>query len=123
LAFELSPENRTRLTILIATPGYFVDLFDLILFTLVRVQSLKDLGVAPADMLATGANLISWQMAGVMTGGNFRGVRPLRIGLNGRAAVPPRINSCRGVPSTSKGARCRSFRQDAQNAQRLPGSR
>jgi predicted MFS family arabinose efflux permease len=74
LGFTLSREDRTRLTILIATLGYFVDLFDLILFTLVRVQSLKDLGVAPANMLATGANLISWQMAGVMVGGVFWGV-------------------------------------------------
>ena len=74
MGLTLSPENRTRLTILIATLGYFVDLFDLILFTLVRVQSLKDLGVSPAQMLSIGANLISWQMAGVIVGGVFWGV-------------------------------------------------
>jgi len=74
LSLTLSQQNRMRLTILIATLGYFVDLFDLILFTLVRVQSLKDLGVSPANLLATGANLISWQMAGVIVGGVFWGV-------------------------------------------------
>ncbi len=57
-----------------ATLGYFVDLFDLILFVLVRVQSLKDLHVAAPDMLSTGAYLLNVQMAGLLVGGFFWGV-------------------------------------------------
>ncbi len=66
--------DRTRLTILIATLGYFVDLFDLVLFSLVRVQSLHDLEVPSAAMLSTGVFLISVQMAGFIVGGIFWGV-------------------------------------------------
>jgi MFS family permease len=63
-----------QLTILVATLGYFVDLFDLILFVLVRVQSLKDLHVPPEHMLSTGAFLLNVQMAGLLIGGIFWGV-------------------------------------------------
>ena len=60
------------LTVLIATLGYAVDLYDLILFSLVRVQSLKDLQVA--DVTSVGVDLINAQMAGLMVGGFFWGV-------------------------------------------------
>ncbi len=74
MGFTLSAPDRLKLTILVATLGYFVDLFDLILFVLVRVQSLKDLGVAPQNMLRTGAFLLSVQMAGLLIGGVSWGV-------------------------------------------------
>ena len=57
-----------------ATLGYFVDLFDLILFVLVRTSSLKDLHVPPERMLSTGAFLLNVQMAGLLIGGIFWGV-------------------------------------------------
>lgn len=69
LSFSLSPAGRTRLTILVASLGYFVDLFDLILFLLVRVQSLTELHVAPRNLLSTGAFILNVQMAGLMVGG------------------------------------------------------
>ena len=62
------------MTILVAALGYFVDLFDLILFVLVRVQSLNDLHVAPSQMLSTGAFLLNVQMAGLFSGGIFWGL-------------------------------------------------
>lgn len=74
LSLTLSQQSRTALTIVIATLGYAVDLFDLILFSLVRVQSLQDLNVPATDMLSVGVNLISAQMAGLMVGGVFWGV-------------------------------------------------
>lgn len=61
--------HRTWLTIFVASLGYFVDLFDLIMFVLVRVQSLKELHVAPQDMLRTGAFILNLQMGGLMLGG------------------------------------------------------
>lgn len=74
MSFTLTPQNRLKLTILVATLGYFVDLFDLILFVLVRVQSLKDLHVPQEQMLSTGAFLLNVQMAGLLIGGIGWGV-------------------------------------------------
>ncbi len=74
MSFTLSPQTRLKLTILVATLGYFVDLFDLILFVLVRTSSLQDLHVPPARMLSTGAFLLNVQMAGLLIGGIFWGV-------------------------------------------------
>ena len=74
LKISLSAQSRIGLTILVAALGYFVDLFDLILFVLVRVKSLKELNVAPADMLSTGAFLLNVQMAGLFIGGIVWGV-------------------------------------------------
>jgi MFS family permease len=65
----MTTAQRTWLTILVASLGYFVDLFDLIMFVLVRVQSLGDLHVEPRDMLRTGAFILNLQMGGLMLGG------------------------------------------------------
>jgi len=40
-----------NLTVLVAALGYFVDMFDLLLFPIVRQPSLTALGVAPGDAL------------------------------------------------------------------------
>ncbi len=70
----------TLFTILVAALGYFVDIFDLTLFAIVRVQSLKDLGVPAADMLSTGILLINCQMAGLLIGGILWGIWGDKIG-------------------------------------------
>lgn len=74
LAFSLSPRSRVILTVVVATLGYFVDLFDLILFVLVRNTSLKDLAVPPEDLLRVGVELLNVQMAGLLIGGLCWGV-------------------------------------------------
>jgi MFS family permease len=74
LNLTLSQKSRTALTVLIATLGYAVDLFDLILFLLVRPTSLKDLNVPAASMLDVGVNLFNAQMAGLIIGGILWGV-------------------------------------------------
>ena len=61
-------------TILVATLGYFVDAFDLLLFGVIRVSSLKSLGVVDSDILSTGLLLINMQMAGLFFGGFLWGV-------------------------------------------------
>lgn len=63
----------SRLTIVCAL-GYFVDIYDLILFAIVRRPSLLDLGVAEADLLDVGGQLLSWQMGGMLVGGIVWGV-------------------------------------------------
>ncbi|GLH74710.1 MFS transporter [Geothrix limicola] len=72
--------NQTRirsvlnLTVLVAALGYFVDMFDLLLFPIVRQPSLTALGVPPALQIEVGARLLNWQMAGMLLGGIFWGV-------------------------------------------------
>jgi len=76
-----SPFNAIAI---VAALGYFVDIYDLILFGIVRKPSLMDLGLA-GDALATeGAALLNWQMAGTLVGGILWGV----LGdLRGRLSV------------------------------------
>lgn len=67
-------EKKVWLAVLVAALGYFVDIYDLLLFSIVRVQSLKDLGYAEADLLEKGVLLINIQMAGLLIGGVLWGV-------------------------------------------------
>ncbi|MBI5916711.1 MAG: MFS transporter [Bacteroidetes bacterium] len=59
-------------TVVVAALGYFVDIYDLLLFGIIRVESLKALGVA--DPTKTGLLLMNWQMAGLLIGGIAWGI-------------------------------------------------
>lgn len=72
-------ESRTYTNIfnrivLVAGLGYFVDVYDLVLFAVVRQESLRDLGVPEAEILDTGLFLLSVQMAGMLVGGFLWGM-------------------------------------------------
>jgi putative MFS transporter len=60
--------------VLLAALGYFVDIYDLILFSIVRVASLKGLAVPDDQLLTTGLRLINMQMGGMLIGGVLWGV-------------------------------------------------
>lgn len=61
--------------VVVAALGYFVDVYDIILFSVVRVASLKSLGVTdPAELVSTGAFLLNMQMIGMLVGGILWGV-------------------------------------------------
>lgn len=62
------------LPVIVAALGYFVDIYDLLLFGIVRVPSLKDLGLAPDQISSVGASIINWQMGGLLLGGILWGV-------------------------------------------------
>jgi putative MFS transporter len=63
------------LPVIVAALGYFVDIYDLLLFSIVRVTSLKSLGVvAEQDLLDKGIFLINAQMAGLLVGGILWGI-------------------------------------------------
>lgn len=62
------------LPVLVAALGYLVDMYDLFLFSVVRVPSMKDLGIAPDRMLPDGIMLLNMQMAGMLLGGLFWGI-------------------------------------------------
>lgn len=70
------PDYRTlfSLPVIVAALGYFVDIYDLLLFGIVRVPSLRDLGLNEAQISAVGANIINWQMGGLLLGGILWGV-------------------------------------------------
>ena len=70
------PAVRPRvvyLTVLVAALGYFVDVYDLILFTIVRVNSLTALACAK-EQLSRGVLLINMQMTGMLLGGILWGI-------------------------------------------------
>lgn len=69
-----APPRAATMAILVAALGYFVDIYDLILFSIVRVASLRGLGVADEDLLSTGVLLLNMQMGGMLIGGVFWGV-------------------------------------------------
>src|ERR1700722_17379484 len=71
---RLSTAQRVNITILVAALGYFVDVFDLQLFSMLRVSSLKYLGLAPEQITDVGAHLLNWQMAGMLVGGLLWGI-------------------------------------------------
>ncbi len=60
--------------VIIAALGYFVDIYDLLLFSIVRVPSLKALGLSGDELLRQGIFLINVQMAGLLVGGILWGV-------------------------------------------------
>lgn len=60
--------------LILASLGYFVDIYDLILFSIVRVPSLKELGVSGTALMDDGLLLLNLQMSGMLVGGIFFGV-------------------------------------------------
>ena len=66
--------------VIVGALGYFVDVYDLILFSIVRGASLKGLGVPPDQILAKGVLLLNWQMGGMLAGGIFFGMLGDRFG-------------------------------------------
>ncbi len=71
---QKTKSKNVALIILVASLGYFVDIYDLILFSVVRVKSLKDLGVPAENMLSIGATIINSQMLGMLVGGIIWGI-------------------------------------------------
>ncbi len=60
------------LPVIVAALGYFVDIYDLLLFTIVREPSLQGIGVVLADkvqVIAASTKIINWQMVGLLIGG------------------------------------------------------
>jgi putative MFS transporter len=60
--------------VIVAALGYFVDIYDLLLFGIVRTDSLKDLGITGDAIRNQGEYLISMQMFGMLFGGILWGV-------------------------------------------------
>lgn len=63
-----------NVAVIVAALGYFVDIYDLLLFTIVREPSLRAIGVGDAEMIAASTRIINWQMIGLLIGGIIWGV-------------------------------------------------
>ncbi|MBM3162443.1 MAG: MFS transporter [Chlorobi bacterium] len=55
--------------VIVAALGYFVDIYDLVLFSIVRVPSLKELGIDGQSLIDDGVFLLNMQMIGMLLGG------------------------------------------------------
>ncbi|SFD33882.1 MFS transporter [Spirosoma endophyticum] len=62
------------LPVIVAALGYFVDVYDLLLFNIVRVPSLKDLGLSEAEISLIGGRILNFQQAGLLVGGILWGI-------------------------------------------------
>lgn len=62
------------LPVLVGALGFFVDIYDLLLFNIVRLSSFRELGVPDNELKELGENIISWQMIGLTIGGLIWGV-------------------------------------------------
>ena len=60
--------------LIVAALGYFVDIYDLLLFGIVRVQSLQSLHLSETQVTTEGMRIISYQMYGLLLGGILWGV-------------------------------------------------
>ncbi|MCE7065529.1 MFS transporter [Dyadobacter sp. CY326] len=63
-----------QVPVIVAALGYLVDMYDLFLFSVVRVPSLKALNVPTAQLLGEGIRLLNYQMAGMLIGGVLWGI-------------------------------------------------
>ena len=76
----LATPMNTWLLVIVAALGYFVDIYDLVIFSIVRVQSFHDIGIAEADMRTDGEYVLNMQMGGLLLGGLLWGVWGDRFG-------------------------------------------
>jgi MFS family permease len=62
------------LPVIVAALGYFVDIYDLLLFGIVRKPSLEGLGFSASEVDHVGTLILNWQMGGLLLGGILWGV-------------------------------------------------
>ena len=78
---SLKLTRNAVLLVLVASLGYFVDIYDLVIFSIVRVKSLHDIGVADGDAnRLMGVHIINMQMGGLLLGGIFWGILGDKLG-------------------------------------------
>ena len=69
------PNNSLfSIALIVAALGYFVDIYDLLLFSIIRVPSLQSMGLTRAQITSDGEGIIMWQMAGLLIGGIIWGI-------------------------------------------------
>ncbi len=78
---KLATKNPFNIIVIVAALGYFVDIYDLILFGIVKDPSLKDIGITDPQMIIDqGATLLGIQMIGMLIGGMIWGILGDKLG-------------------------------------------
>ncbi|RAW00616.1 MFS transporter [Pseudochryseolinea flava] len=67
-------ESLFQLAVVVSALGFFVDVYDLLLFGIVRKDSLHALGLSPEEIVTQGETIISVQMVGLLIGGIVWGI-------------------------------------------------
>ncbi len=71
---KVQHKKMLNAAILVASLGYFVDIYDLLLFSIVRIASLRSLGFSGQELTSSGIFLLNVQMIGLLVGGIVWGV-------------------------------------------------
>ncbi len=67
---HMAKKQQIAMLIFVASLGYFVDIYDLILYNIIKLDSLKALGIP----IAKESSLFMWQMSGMLLGGLWWGI-------------------------------------------------
>lgn len=71
---QAKPATLLNIAVIVAALGYFVDIYDLQLFGIIRVASLRSLGLTEDQIRIEGESILQWQMVGLMIGGIIAGI-------------------------------------------------
>jgi MFS transporter, putative metabolite:H+ symporter len=63
-----------NIAVVVAALGYFVDIYDLLLFTIVKKSSVLAVGATDTSLLVDSTKIINWQMGGLLLGGIIWGI-------------------------------------------------
>src|SRR5574341_551009 len=80
LDMTTNQKQGLAVSVIVAALGYFVDLYDIVLFGVVRVASLTDIGVTGDELTSKGILLLNLQMLGMLIGGVGWGIIGDKIG-------------------------------------------
>ncbi|MBP7515440.1 MAG: MFS transporter [Flavobacteriales bacterium] len=67
-------DRRTLFLVIVASLGYFVDIYDLVLFNVVKKESLEAIGLSGETLARYDTSLFNWQMGGMLLGGLLWGI-------------------------------------------------
>ena len=72
----MNPRSNSlfQLAVIVSAMGFFVDVYDLLLFGIIRRPSLASMGLSPEEILSQGELIISVQMTGLLLGGIVWGI-------------------------------------------------
>lgn len=71
---QTKPASIFNIAVIVAALGYFVDIYDLLLFGIIRLPSLRSFGLSEDEVTASGESILQWQMWGLLIGGIIAGV-------------------------------------------------
>src|SRR6218665_25490 len=73
MSLPAGKQSLFSVAVVVAALGYFVDIYDLLLFGIIRIDSLKSFGLSPEQVTTDGELILQWQMWGLLIGGIIAG--------------------------------------------------